>query len=540
MFNVLELFHAGSGPMEGLKQGVSSLAESFLTAKRIHAPADSETIRDCFRTSTIPEQPVPAEEYLEFLNATLAPYSTHVGCPKFMGHMTTALPWFVHDLGRLMLAMNQNTVKIETARAMTYCERQILAMLHRLIFGFGDTFYTNCIQDRDNTLGMVTSGGTSANLTAMWCARNRSLGPTESFAGVEIEGLAAALRHYGAKNMVVVGSSFMHYSFDKAAGVMGAGTSGLIKVPVDAANRIDLKHLRRALKECQKRRQRVIALIGVAGTTDSGAIDPIEEMAEIAAKHRIHFHVDAAWGGPVMFSERHAHKLRGIERADSVTIDGHKQLYMPMGIGLVLFRDPKLPLGIEKNAQYIVRRGSFDLGKRSLEGSRPAMALLLHGGVNLLGQSGYAALIDEGIRKVAFMAEQVHSRPEFEVLVEPQINILTYRYLPPEFRERASLSKLQKQDQEEINAVNEALQQRQFENGESFVSRTTLDTTRYGRNLPITALRAVIANPLTTEQDILETLDEQGRIGSEIRVRAVSAAAAASGGLDMDAAEGAA
>jgi glutamate decarboxylase len=84
----------------------------------------------------------------------------------------------------------------------------------------------------------------------------------------------------------------------------------------------------------------IIAIVGVAGTTDSGNIDSLLDIADIAQAANVHFHVDAAWGGPLVFSEQHGQKLVGIERADSVTIDGHKQLYLPMGIGMVFMREP--------------------------------------------------------------------------------------------------------------------------------------------------------------------------------------------------------
>ncbi|MHC5832804.1 MAG: pyridoxal-dependent decarboxylase, partial [Nostoc sp.] len=95
-------------------------------------------------------------------------------------------------------------------------------------------------------------------------------------------------------------------------------------------------------------------------TTDSGGVDYLAEIADITQEAHVHFHVDAAWGGPLIFSQQHRHKLAGIERADSVTIDGHKQLYLPIGIGMVFFRDPYKAEAIEKQASYTMRKGSFD------------------------------------------------------------------------------------------------------------------------------------------------------------------------------------
>lgn len=462
-----------------------------------------------FRDTTLPETGKPIDDYLDDFLPSVVARSVHVDSPRFIGHMTSALPRFVSLFARLLVELNQNQVKTETSRAMTLVERQAIAMLHRVTYGESAEFYDAHTQDIDSALGILTSGGTGANLTALWCARNLCFPPQGSFAGIEAEGLVSALAHAGSTEAVIVGSQLLHYSFKKAAGILGIGEKSLLSVPADRRNRIELSALRERLTACREQRQRVIALVGIAGSTETGSVDPLEEMAEIAQEHGIPFHVDAAWGGPTLFSTRHRGKLAGIERADSVTIDGHKQLYLPMGIGVVLFKDPKAAQAIEKQARYTIRAGSGDLGKRSLEGSRPAMVLFLHAALHLLGRQGYEALIDEGIRKARFMAGTVERRPEFELLAEPELNLLVYRYLPEPFRAAARDGRLTAADNAVINEINEALQRTQGRAGQSFVSRTALETTRYGREVPIVALRVVLANPLTTDADIEAVLDEQ-------------------------------
>ncbi len=235
-------------------------------------------------------------------------------------------------------------------------------------------------------------------------------------------------------------------------------------------------------------------------------------MAELASARKIHFHVDAAWGGPVLFSKLHRKILAGIERADTVTIDGHKQLYLPMGTGVVLMKDPQLARVIEKSANYIVRAGSRDLGRRAVEGSRPATSLYLHAALHLIGQSGYEALIDAGIDRAHFMAGAIRARPDFELLAEPELNILVYRYIPPEIRGRTP----SRAENEAINALNVRLQETQREDGRAFISRTLLANTRHGPDLPIVSLRAVLANPLTGKEDIEAVLAEQSRLGNAL------------------------
>lgn len=493
------------------------------------ADAALEDLAAEFRDTAIPEAGRPIDRYLDELLPRVVARSVHVDSPRFIGHMTSALPRFTPLFARLMVELNQNQVKTETSRALTLLERQAIAMLHRLAYGESAAFYADHTQDIESALGILTSGGTAANLTALWAARNLCFPPGGGFAGIEADGLVAALAHSGATEAVLVGSQLLHYSFKKAAGILGIGERGLLTVPADRHNRIDLGALRERLAACRERRQKVIALVGIAGSTEAGSVDPLAAMAEIAHEHGIHFHVDAAWGGPTLFSRAHRGKLAGLELADSVTIDGHKQLYLPMGIGLVLFKNPKAANAIEKHARYTIRAGSGDLGKRSLEGSRPAMVLFLHAALNLLGRKGYEVLIDEGIEKARFMADAVRQRPELELLAEPELNLLVYRYLPEPFRAAARDGRLTAADNAVINEINEALQRLQGRAGQSFVSRTALETTKYGRDLPIVALRVVLANPLTTEADIEAVLDEQVERAAELAADPVLLKAAVGG-----------
>ncbi|MGF1938037.1 MAG: pyridoxal-dependent aspartate 1-decarboxylase PanP [Nostoc sp. ChiQUE02] len=502
------------------KMGVQTdtLVDEFLNAINTNSDIDFNALVETFSDSQVPINPANFDNYLDYLANNVINHSIHTSSPRFIGHMTSALPCFVRPIAKLMTAMNQNVVKIETAKAFSPYERQALAMMHRLIYNFSDEFYTEHIQNSQSTLGILVSGGTAANIIALWCARNKSLGAKNSFAGVEKEGLTAALDYYGYQGAAIIGSELMHYSFDKAADLLGIGTHGLIKIPTNGDNQVDLPALRQAVADCQSKNLHIIAIVGVAGTTDSGNIDSLLDIAEIAQGANIHFHVDAAWGGPLIFSEQHRQKLVGIERADSVTIDGHKQLYLPMGIGMVFMREPYLASSIEKNASYTMRKGSFDLGKRALEGSRAGMALFLHAGLHLIGLKGYEFLIDAGIEKTQYMAARISTMSEFELLSQPDINLLLYRYIPESFRELAVKKQLTETDNQQINIFNERLQKTQRQAGRTFISRTTKTITCLAEEISVTALRAVIANPLTTQDDIDAVLNDQIQIALDLSI----------------------
>src|SRR5262249_22950077 len=146
-------------------------------------------------------------------------------------------------------------------------------------------------------------------------------------------------------------------------------------------------------------------------------------------------------------------------------IDGHKQLYLPMGVGMLVLRDPAAARSIEKTANYIIRTGSDDLGRRSLEGSRPATALYLHAALHVVGPRGYEALIDRGIERARSLAEAIRTSAEFELLADPELNIVNYRYLPVEFRAAAASGTLTDADNERINEFNRRLQEAQRDGG---------------------------------------------------------------------------
>jgi glutamate decarboxylase len=514
--SLFEPSRATLGEERALDKQIGALVMDFLRARTVAAPADLTALAEGFADSEVPDEPVTPVEYVEHLAAQVVPYCNRISSPRSLAHMNQGLPYFMRPLARLVTAMNQNLTKSDASRALSLCERQALAMLHRLVYDFEDRFYRRHTQHGDSTLGIVTSGGTVANITALWAARNASLGPRADFAGVEREGLLAALVQYGHAGAVVIGPESMHYSFTKAAGLLGIGERGLVRVPTDSRGRMDLAALRQSVAVCRRRGEHILAIVGVAGSTDAGAIDPLTEIADIAAEANAHFHVDAAWGGPLLFSEEHRWRLAGIERADSVTIDGHKQLYLPLGIGMVLFRQPQFARAIEKHAHYLSRPGSFDLGKRSLEGSRPGTALYLHAALNLIGRDGYAALVNKSIRNARHLADTIAGRPEFELLMQPGSNVVLYRYLPEACRMDVLGGDLSAAQNQAVNRLNERIHKAQRHAGRTYVSRTTLFGTRHGRDVPVVAFRAVVANPLTSEGDLAAVLEDQRALAAAI------------------------
>jgi len=523
--NIYRIFTVPEAPDSTLgrvDQAISDNLMGFLQAHIVAVERDIDEIEMDFSHSIIPENPTFVSDYTEFLKEKLVSQSVHTASPGFIGHMTSALPYFMLPLSRILTALNQNLVKVETSRAFTPMERQVLAMIHRLIYSGSDDFYSQWIQNSSYSLGAFCSGGTIANVTALWAARNRLCGPSGDFKGIAREGLLKALQHLDCKGLAILVSRRGHYSLGKAADLLGIGRDNLIAVETDNNNRIDMKRLRWHCKRLKDEGIRPLSLIGLAGTTETGNIDPLESLADLAGELGCHFHVDAAWGGPTLFSDTYRGLLRGIERADSVTIDAHKQLYVPMGAGMVLFKDPALLSSIEHHAAYIIRRGSRDLGSRTLEGSRPGMAMLVHAGLSIIGRKGYELLIDQGIERARRFARRIDAHPDFELVSEPELNILTYRYIPAWVQQTLSLAPVEQAARinELLDKIIETMQKRQREAGRTFVSRTRLAPGRYNGDT-ITVFRVVMANPLTTEEILAAVLDEQCEIATQSDIEAL-------------------
>ena len=470
-----------------------------------------------FLESQIPEEPTFVSDQAQFLLEHVVAESVHTASPRFIGHMTSALPYFMLPLSKVMIALNQNQVKIETSKAFTPLERQVLGMLHRLIYKESDTFYQSHIQSIHSALGAFCSDGTIANITALWVALNRRFPPQGEFEGLGEEGLFAALQHYGYKGVCVLVSKRGHYSLKKAANILGIGKKNLISVATDNNNKVKIPDLIATIERCRQEKIAIAAVVGIAGTTETGNVDPLHELAEICQREDLHFHVDAAWGGPTLFSSKYATLLAGIERADSVTFDAHKQLYVPMGAGMVLFKNHKSLSLVAHYAEYIIRKGSRDLGRMTLEGSRPGMALLVHSGLKIIGRRGYEMLIDMGIEKARHFAEMIRAAEDFELITEPELNLLTYRYVPTDVRaflNSCSGDELQNVNNH-LNRLTITIQKEQRDRGSSFVSRTALEPITYQGQL-INVFRVVLANPLTQIKHLEEILNEQRDIARRL------------------------
>lgn len=507
LFRVFTKPESKDSTLAKIEQHLSDNVSDFLSRHVVTKATSLQDIEKDFADHQLPETPEFVSAHAETLLQKLVANSVNTYSPTFIGHMTSALPYFHLSLAKLLVGLNQNLVKIETSKAFTPLERQVLGMMHNLVYQQEAEFYQEHLHSARHALGAFCSGGTVANMTALWVARNKLLGPDGHFAGVARQGLAAAYRHYQIDNLAILSSRRGHYSLSKAVDLLGIGREQMLTLDCPE-QRLSAEKALQMGQAYQQRGNKLLALVGLAGTTETGDIDPLDELADVAKELGCWFHVDAAWGGATLFSNNYRHLLKGIERADSVTIDAHKQMYVPMGAGMVLFNDPASSNVVRHHAQYILRSGSKDLGVTTLEGSRDGMAMMVYASLHILGRQGYQLLVDESIHKAQQYAAMINAHADFELVTAPTLCLLTYRLKPHFLHEQMQDQHKQRHYNELLDQMTVAVQKQQREAGKSFVSRTRLESRHYPQQT-ITVFRVVLANPLTSQQDLHNILQEQ-------------------------------
>ncbi len=502
------------------------LHEFFQEKGGIHSSISLPDLSKLFSDTAPPTDPELIVDVLYEIKEKIIRHSVKVGNPFYVGHMTSAIPYFMILIEMIIAALNQNQVKIETAKASTFVEREFLAWMHQLVFRRGKTFYRRTIKNPEIALGNVTVDGTLANLTALWIAREKAFPPKRPFAGISKDGMGAALAHYGYTSAVVLVSRLAHYSLDKSMDVLGLGSRSLIRIPVNAENQINCAKLRLKIAELQKKNVKIMAIVGIAGTTETGNIDDLKQLREIASECGAHYHVDAAWGGATLLTHRYRHLLEGIDRADSVTIDTHKLFYTPMSMGLVLFRDDRDLMRVKYTAGYVIRKSSVDQGRFTLEGSRKFDVLKPWAALKVFGTDGFQILFDHAFTLTADLNQLINASHNFEAMNNPQLFIHVFRFVPENVQQALELigpatgkspqavaaRKKCKDINTLLNTLNVELHRAIRAEDSTFVSRTTLATTRYAPQ-PIVVLRSVTVNPLTTRSILEEILTKQEKMG---------------------------
>ncbi|MCU0626418.1 MAG: pyridoxal-dependent decarboxylase [Gemmatimonadaceae bacterium] len=422
----------------------------------------------------LPERPDVARTPAAFdaMLARVLEGSTHLHDPGFVGHQVAPVLPLAALCELVAATLNNGSAVYEMGPVSTAMERHVIRWCcdtAGLPSGSG---------------GVLTSGGTLATLTALLAARQARAGWDTWTHGA----------HDGPPLAILV-SEQAHYCADRAVRIMGWGRDGAIRVPVDADHRMRPDALVAAHDEATARGVRVIGVVASACTTATGAFDPLEAIADICEARGLWLHVDGAHGASFLLGERHRHRLRGIERADSIVWDAHKMLMQPALVTAVLFRDERHgAAAFAQDASYLLADDPadtwWDLASRTFECTKRFMSLKLYATLACYGP----ALLGEYVTRTADLATRfatmLRDAPDFELAVEPQCNIVVFRHVPRDGTVR---------DDAALDALQPRLRQRVIEGGRFYPVQTRLD----GR----TWLRTTLMNPFTTDAHLAALLD---------------------------------
>lgn len=279
--------------------------------------------------------------------------------------------------------------------------------------------------------GTFTSGGNEANFSGM------AMALAAAFPGAVEDGVASI----GAR-AVVYTSAESHHSLDKSAGLLGIGRKGLRRIPVNARLQLDRGALEAAIKEDLAAGARPFCVVATAGTTNSGTVDDLAEVSTVCRRHGLWLHVDGAYGASAIFSDAYRDRVKGIELADSITIDPHKWLAMPFAAGIILTRHPEiLERAFSVAAPYMPKAAGArlpDNSRISTQWTRRMNSLKLYLTLRVHGRKAYEELIGRQMKLAESFAGWVRGTEHFELVVDPTLPIVTFRWknddLSPEQR----------------------------------------------------------------------------------------------------------
>lgn len=349
--------------------------------------------------------------------------SMRMSHPRLFGLFTPA-PLPIAALADMAAAfLNQSPDAWKAGPAATEVEAGILRTFTRLI-GWGP-----------GSFGAVTSGGGGANLLALKMARDRALG-----IGSRRRGIAPSARTRGrnaAGWLRVYASDQAHFSIARALDILGIGSDALVSIPTGRDRRLDPERLDAALRLDRRRGLRPMAIVTTSGTTGTGTLDPLPDLADCARRHAAFLHVDAAYGGALLFSRKNRSLLEGLDRADTITIDPHKWLFQPFSLAVLLARDrARLRASCALEPDYLRKdlereHDRLDLYQHSLEGSRPFRTLKLDLTLQAIGMEGLGALVDRTREVARLLERRVLADPRFETCGAPvDLSTVVLRYVP--------------------------------------------------------------------------------------------------------------
>lgn len=444
-----------------------------LNERDVHNPGGAKVARDLLGTGSLPNTGVPTDDVIGEISDLLLEHSLFNGHPRFWGFINgSASP--IGALGDLLASsINANVCTWTVAPVASEIERQVVGWIGDLLNFPNDP---ECISG-----GLLVSGGTMANITGLLAAKRARFG-----AEIREQGN----NYNGAEKSKFYTTSETHAWLEKALDIMGFGESAITRVKTDDNLCMDIDALQISIEDDIEHGFLPLAVIASAGTVSTGAIDPLEQIAEICKLHDIWFHIDGAYGAVSACVPSVSKELSGIGLADSVAMDAHKWLYVPFEAGCVLLRNRQhLVDSFSHETTYYPEAGDEDTlpvayRAQGIQTSRGFRALKVWMCLKRAGRDGYEKMIANNIRQAERLYKKVQQYPELEA-ISLGLSITTFRYHPPEI-----------QDEEVLNILNRKILSTLQEEAWVYPSHANVN----GKYL----IRVCITNFRTTDQDIDE------------------------------------
>ncbi len=456
-----ELRRVGYQTVDLIAEHVSGIRET-----PVFQPVTPSTIEEFLGPDRAPETGEDADALLADIAARVLPYPFGNGHPRFYAWVNPPSTPIGIFGDAIAAAINPSCAGGN--HASIYVEHQVLNWVKEIV-GFPR-----------EAGGLLVSGGSMATLNALTVARYVKAG-----FDVRNEGMINA-----PQPLTIYVTSEGHSAIQKAIEMLGIGKRYLRIVPIDAERRMVLADLERMIAEDRAAGLRPIAVVGNAGSASTGVIDDLAGIAKIARREDVWFHIDGAYGAPAILSQQYCQQLAALSLADSVALDPHKWLYVPVEAGLVLVKDAEAMRRTFSLVPDYLPSGDAPTGVNGLpwfseygsQQSRGFRALKVWMAIRFHGLNGYQAAIEHDLALAAQLAALIERAPGLELVAPPSLSIICFRFTHPAL------------DEAELNALNQAILEEVQLGGEVFLSGTTVD----GRF----ALRACIINPRSQPGDI--------------------------------------
>ena len=475
--------------LEALGEGAWSAVLDYVydhgMERAIGEPGDYDELRRIFfgpsgAPGSAPQQPSTSAQLIEEFRTRLAPHQANAWHPRAYAYFTP-VPLWASITGEVFSQVVHQGVDVwHCSPSATFVEEEVVRWLCDLV-GYGE-----------GSFGLFTSGGVMANIMSMNVSRDVNLR--------RVRGLDGPPRGTDLTAARVYVSDQAHFSIKRSLDTLGFPESTLMKVPADEMMRLQAAPVAEAIARDRDAGLTPFALVATAGTTNTGAVDVLPDLADLAEREGLWFHVDAAYGGAARLSERLAPAMEGLERADSITIDPQKWFFQAYDIGGLLMRDGSL---LEQVFSYRPEyyRGSgdptrapdahsdeLDFYRLSIEGTRRQRALKLWMSWKHLGTPGLGRLVEQTVDLAEALKGRLREANDFELAEESNLSVVCFRHLP------AGATEDDDAGRDALDVHQDALQSALQLSGSSFLTTTRLR----GR----TWLRAGILNHTAREADL--------------------------------------